>query len=93
MQEANDLPTRPRRHPLPRSNKPEYPWPAPKSKDLLAEDFNMVWEAIKLWDINVPAVYGGYCTATGNHVMEILFALGLRNIQDYSPGLKRNQEG
>lgn len=82
---------RPRRFPLPRSTAPEYPWPAPTEKDLNSEDFNLVWEEIKGWDINVSQVYGGYCSATGNHVMALLFALGLRNIQDYTPGLKRNQ--
>lgn len=65
------------------SRKPLPPWPSSKPEDLESEDFNLVWEAIKTWDINVPAVYQGYCSATGNHVMEILFALNLRNIQDY----------
>lgn len=63
--------------------RPEFPWPDPKAEDLESEDFNLVWECIKTWDINVPAVYSGYCGSTGNHVMQILFATGKRNIQDY----------
>lgn len=62
---------------------PEYPWPDPKPSDLIAEDFNLVWECIKSWDINVPEVHEGYAEATGNHVMSILFATGKRNIADY----------
>ena len=64
-------------------DKPKYPWPDPKPEDLESEDFNLVWECIKSWDINVPEVYEGYCGATGNHVMAILFATGKRSIQDY----------
>lgn len=90
--EEKQMHLRPRRYPLPPSNRPEYPWPAPKEEDLTTEDFNRVWDAIKSWDINVPYAYGGYCSATGNHVMEILFALDRRNIQDYNPSLIRNQE-
>lgn len=63
--------------------KPQYPWPDPKPEDLYAEDFLLVWECIKTWDVNVPEVYEGYCGATGNHVMSILFATGKRSIQDY----------
>jgi hypothetical protein len=63
--------------------RPEFPWPHPKPEDLEAEDFNLIWECIKTWDINVPEVYSGYCGATGNHVMQILFATGKRNIQNY----------
>lgn len=64
-------------------DKPEYPWPDPKPEDLNKEDFNLVWECIKTWDINVPEVYDGYTTATGNHVISILFATGQRSIQNY----------
>lgn len=62
---------------------PTYPWPDPKPEDLEAEDFNLIWDCIKTWDINVPEAYEGYCGATGNHVMSILFAAGKRNITDY----------
>lgn len=62
----------------------EYPWPDPKPEDLKSEDFNLIWECIKTWDINVPEVdKDKYSGATGNHVMSILFAAGKRNIQDY----------
>lgn len=61
----------------------EFSWPDPKPEDLEAEDFTLVWECIKTWDINVPEAYAGYCGATGNHVMAILFATGKRNITDY----------
>ena len=37
--------------------------------------FEAVWQAIKTWDIGVPAQYGGYCRATGTHVRTILAAL------------------
>lgn len=70
-------------HPLPDPLPSEYPWVSPRAKDLVAKDFNAIWESIKSWDINVPEAYQGYCGATGNHVMHILFALGLRSIQDY----------
>lgn len=63
--------------------RPEFPWPDPKPEDLEKDDFNLVWECIKTWDVNVPEVYSGYCGCTGNHVMQILFATGKRNIQDY----------
>ena len=62
---------------------PEFQWPDPKPEDLESKDFNLVWECIKTWDINVPEAYNGYCKATGNHVMQILFAIGWRNITDY----------
>jgi len=37
-----------------------------------APKFEAIWQVIKSWDINVPEAYGGYCGATGNHVMAIL---------------------
>lgn len=37
--------------------------------------FNAIWNVIKTWDVNVPAAYGGYCGATGNHVRAIWEAL------------------
>lgn len=58
-------------------------WHEPKPEDLKSDDFNLVWECIKTWDISVPEVYEGYCEATGNHVMAILFSTGKRNISDY----------
>lgn len=42
---------------------------------LATPEFEAVWQAIKEWDINVPAAYEGYCGATGNHVRAILDAL------------------
>ncbi len=51
------------------------PWPDPTPEMLASPEFNAVWECIKSWDINVPAAYGGYCGATGNHVRAILDAL------------------
>lgn len=58
-------------------------WPDPKIADLESEDFNALWETIKTWDINVPAVYEGHCSTTGNHVIALLMALGLRHPSDY----------
>ena len=60
-------------------------WVNPKDEDLDAEDFELVWNCIKKWDVNVPWAYDGYCHSTGNHVMQILFALRLRDFSDYYP--------
>ena len=62
---------------------PDFSWPNPKPEDLEAEEFNLIWNCIKSWDITVPKAYDGYCGATGNHVMAILFATGKRNVGDY----------
>ena len=72
------------RHPLEAPNKPTIPWPGPKESDLDTKEFNRIWDCIKTWDINVPEVYQGYGQATGNHVIAILIALGLRSIRDYN---------
>ena len=50
-------------------------WPDPTPEMLDDPTFNAIWNVIKTWDINVPAVYEGYCGATGNHVRAILDAL------------------
>lgn len=50
-------------------------WPDPTPEMLDDPTFNAIWSVIKTWDINVPAVYEGYCGATGNHVRAILDAL------------------
>ena len=55
--------------------KPTAEWPDPTPKMLASPEFEKVWQCIKRWDINVPAAYGGYCGATGNHVRAILDAL------------------
>jgi hypothetical protein len=47
----------------------------PTEEDLKLPEFEIIWQAIKSWDINVPEIYEGYCGATGNHVMCILNAL------------------
>ena len=47
----------------------------PKPEELKAPEFNVVWDCIKSWDINVPQEYEGYCGATGNHVCAILDAI------------------
>jgi hypothetical protein len=54
---------------------PAADWPAPTPEMLADPRFEAVWQCIREWDIGVPAVYGGYCTATGNHVRAILDAL------------------
>jgi len=51
------------------------PWPSPTPEMLESEEFEAIWQCIKLWDINVPQVYVGYMGATGNHVRAILDAL------------------
>jgi hypothetical protein len=50
-------------------------WPDPTPEMLVDPHFEAIWQTIKTWDINVPAAYGGYCRATGNHVRAILDAL------------------
>ena len=52
-----------------------FEWPDPTPEMLKDPRFKAVWQAIKTWDINVPGAYGGYCSATGNHVRAILDAL------------------
>jgi hypothetical protein len=55
----------------------ENNWPDP-SPEMLNGDpiFDAIWGAIKSWDINVPAIYSGYCGATGNHARAIRDAIG-----------------
>ena len=50
-------------------------WPDPTPEDLKDETFNRIWNCIKTWDISVPEQYGGYCGATGNHVVAIMNAI------------------
>lgn len=50
-------------------------WPDPTPEMLDDPRFNAIWNVIKDWDINVPDVYAGYCSATGNHVRKILDSL------------------
>lgn len=51
------------------------PWPDPTPEQLASPEFEAIWQAIKRWDINVPTVYCGHMSATGNHVRAILDAL------------------
>lgn len=51
----------------PESVKEVKGWPDPTEDMLRDELFEAIWQAIKTWDINVPAAYNGYCGATGNH--------------------------
>lgn len=53
----------------------EIPWPGPTPEMLQDPRFEIVWQVIRTWDINVPGAYEGYCGATGNHVRAILDAL------------------
>jgi hypothetical protein len=50
-------------------------WPDPTPAMLDDPLFEVIWQTIKTWDINVPDVYEGYCSATGNHVRAILDAM------------------
>jgi len=54
-------------------------WLDPTPEMLETEEFDVIWQAIKTWDINVPEVYEGYCGANGNHVRAILDALKLNS--------------
>jgi creatinine amidohydrolase/Fe(II)-dependent formamide hydrolase-like protein len=52
-------------------------WPDPTPEMLNGDPiFDAIWGVIKSWDINVPAVYSGYCGATGNHARAIRDAIG-----------------
>jgi hypothetical protein len=55
----------------------ENNWPDP-SPEMLNGDplFDAIWGVIKSWDINVSAIYSGYCGATGNHARAIRDAIG-----------------
>ena len=44
----------------------------PTPEDFRNPLFDLIWNEIKTWDINVPSEYRGYCGATGNHVCAIL---------------------
>ena len=50
-------------------------WPGPTAEMFISPEFREIWDCIKSWDINVPAIYAGYMGATGNHVRAILDAL------------------
>lgn len=50
-------------------------WPDPTPEMLSDPQFEAIWQCIKHWDINVPAAYQGYSSATGNHVRAIMDAL------------------
>lgn len=52
------------------------PMPNPTEEQLASPEFEVIWQAIKSWDVNVPECYGGYCGANGSHVAIILNALG-----------------
>jgi len=49
-------------------------WPEPESRHFADPRFDQIWEAIKMWDIEVRGK-GGREGATGNHVRAILDAL------------------
>lgn len=51
------------------------PWPDPIPEELNSKEFEVIWNCIKKWDINVPDAYAGYSGATGNHVVAIMHAL------------------
>lgn len=50
-------------------------WPDPTEEELRSPLFEVIWQAIKTWDINVPSAYSGYCGATGNHAVAIVHAI------------------
>jgi hypothetical protein len=56
------------------------PWPDPTPEMLASPEFEVVWQCIKKWDINVPDAYAGYSGATGNHVRAILDALSVKGV-------------
>lgn len=49
--------------------------PSPTEADLTDPLFEVIWQATKRWDVNVPEYYVGYCGMNGSHVMLILSAL------------------
>lgn len=49
--------------------------PSPTERQLASHDFQVIWDVIKSWDVNVPEYYEGYCGANGSHVALILNAL------------------
>lgn len=46
--------------------------PNPTEEDLKDENFKVIWNTIKSWDVKVPDYYDGYCGASGSHVMLII---------------------
>lgn len=58
-----------------RGTHPPVDWPAPTPTMLESPVFEVIWQAIKTWDIAVPGAYSGYCEANGNHVRAILDAI------------------
>lgn len=53
----------------------------PTDKELEASDFNIIWRAIKKWDIGIPELYEGHTGAMGNHVVAILDELKANNFK------------
>ena len=53
----------------------EKPMPNPTEEQQDDPMFEMIWQTIKSWDVNVPEYYQGYCRANGSHVVLILNAL------------------
>ncbi len=49
--------------------------PNPTDSDLQDAEFEVLWQVVKKWDINVPEYYDGYCGGNGSHVMLLLTAL------------------
>lgn len=53
----------------------EEPMPNPTEEELNDPMFQMLWQTIRMWDINAPEYYRGYMGANGSHVVVILRAM------------------
>ncbi len=49
--------------------------PNPTPEMLDDPRFEVIFQTIKDWDVNVPEYYGGYCGANGSHAAMIFNAL------------------
>lgn len=59
----------------------DRPMPNPTEEQLASPEFQVIWDVIKRWDVNVPDYYEGYCGANGSHVALILNALDEAHLQ------------
>lgn len=71
---------------------PPFVWKAPTQEQIESTEFNLIWKAIKTWDIQVPEAYVGPSGSTGNHVVHILgyFLPYLKSLKDTKTTLRNH---